>query len=97
MGRSVSLLRRDKVIDHLIRSKIKRGGAELGDGTELGKHICKRMPLHNQARLEALYNSWVVYWRAPQQQHAQQQEQQRRLKLRRVKKILSTTRLAQPF
>lgn len=35
------------------------------------------MPLHNQARLEALYNSWVVYWRAPFQQH----EQQRQLKL----------------
>lgn len=70
------------MIDHLIRSKIKEGGSELDDRSELGKHICKRMPLHNQARLEALYNSWVVYWRVPQQQQAQQQENQRKLKLR---------------
>ncbi|CAN0146912.1 unnamed protein product, partial [Laminaria digitata] len=52
-----------KVIDHLIRAKIRDGGGELDDRTELGKHICKRLPLHNQARLESLYNSWVVYWR----------------------------------
>ena len=71
-----------QVIDHLIRAKIKDGGSELDDRTELGKHICKRMPLHNQARLQSLYDAWVVYWRAPSQQQAQQQEQQRRLKLR---------------
>ncbi|CAN0449560.1 unnamed protein product, partial [Hapterophycus canaliculatus] len=52
-----------QVIDHLVRAKIKDGGGELDDRTELGKHICKRMPLHNQARLQALYDSWVVYWR----------------------------------
>lgn len=70
------------MIDHLIRSKIKEGGAELDDRTELGKHICKRMPLHNQARLESLYKTWVVYWRLPQANGAQQQETQRQFKLR---------------
>lgn len=81
-----------QVIDHLIRSKIKDGGGELDDRTELGKHICKRLPLHNQARLDALYNSWVVYWRAPKEQQAKQHEQQRQLKLRirRRKKQMSS-------
>ena len=62
-----------------MRAKIKDGGSELDNRTELGKHISKRMPLHNQARLEALYNAWVVYWRVPptptlQQNHQQQQQ-----------------------
>lgn len=70
------------MIDHLIRSKIKEGGGELDERTELGKHISKRMPLHNQARLEALYNSWVVYWRVPYQLQMQQQNEQQKVKLR---------------
>lgn len=69
-----------QVIDHLIRAKIKDGGAELDNPTDLAKHIFKRMPLHNQARLESLYNSWVVYWRVPYRQLVQQQEQHRSLK-----------------
>ena len=73
-----------QVIDHLIRAKIRDGGGELDDRTELGKHICKRLPLHNQARLESLYNSWVVYWRAPRRRQQQQQKQEQR-KRRRLK------------
>lgn len=71
------------MIDHLIRAKIKDGGSELDVRTELGKHVVKRMPLHNQARLEALYNAWVVYWRpAPTLVTQQQQQQQREFKFR---------------
>lgn len=73
-----------QVIDHLIRAKIKDGGSELDVRTELGKHVVKRMPLHNQARLDALYNAWVVYWRPTPTliTQQQQQQQQREFKFR---------------
>ncbi|CAM9126612.1 unnamed protein product [Chrysoparadoxa australica] len=56
-----------KVIDHVIRSKIKDGGAELDETNQvLGARISLRMPLHNQVKLTELYNMWVTYWRPRQ-------------------------------
>ena len=39
---------RQQIIDYLVRSKIKDGGAELDEDTALGKHIVSRFPLHMQ-------------------------------------------------
>ncbi|CAM9132961.1 unnamed protein product, partial [Phaeothamnion confervicola] len=51
-----------RIIDHIVRTKIKDGGAELDERTTLGRSIVKRMPLHNATRLAELYGLWVVYW-----------------------------------
>ena len=63
--RVISLFRsseRQKIIDFIIGSRIRDSGAELGQSTQLGKQIQRRVPLHSHARLEALYSSWVLYW-----------------------------------
>ncbi|KAL7532498.1 hypothetical protein ACHAXR_004666, partial [Thalassiosira sp. AJA248-18] len=63
--RVVSLFRsseRQKIIDFIIGSRIRDSGAELGPSTELGKQVQRRVPLHSHARLEALYNGWVLFW-----------------------------------
>ena len=63
--RAASLFRsseRQKIIDFIIGSRIRDSGAELGPSTKLGKQIQRRVPLHSHARLEALYNCWVLYW-----------------------------------
>jgi len=39
---------RQQIIDYVVRSKIKDGGAELDEDTALGKHIVSRFPLHMQ-------------------------------------------------
>ena len=41
---------RQQIIDFIVRSKIRDGGAELDENTELGVHIVKRFPLHMHAR-----------------------------------------------
>ena len=55
---------RQKIIDFIIRSRIRDSGAELGARTSLGKHVELRMPLHMHARLEGLYTTWVTFWAA---------------------------------
>jgi hypothetical protein len=53
---------RQKIIDFIIRSRIRDSGAELDERNGLGKNIEMRMPLHMHARLEGLFSSWVTYW-----------------------------------
>jgi hypothetical protein len=57
---------RQRVIDFILRSKIKDGGAELDENTSLGQAIVQRFPLHMLTRLEDLKNSWVFFWREEQ-------------------------------
>jgi hypothetical protein len=54
---------RQQIIDYIIRSKIKDGGAELDENTELGKEIVQRFPLHMYSKLEDIRHSWVTFWR----------------------------------
>jgi hypothetical protein len=54
---------RQQVIDFIIRSKIKDGGAELDENTELGAHIVQRFPLHMHARLLDIRHHWVTFWK----------------------------------
>jgi hypothetical protein len=44
-----------QVIDHIIRSSIVEGGAELDEHTAPGKFIARRLPLHNREQLDYLY------------------------------------------
>lgn len=65
VDRVMSLFRsseRQKIIDFIISSRIRDSGAELGPSTRLGKQIKRRVPLHSHARLELLYESWVLFW-----------------------------------
>jgi len=64
-GSTGSLFRsseRQQIIDFILRSKIKDGGAELGESTFLGSQITQRFPLHMQARLDEIKHSWVTFW-----------------------------------
>lgn len=64
-GSTGSLFRsseRQQIIDYILRSKIKDGGAELGEGTVLGAQIAQRFPLHMQARLDEIRHTWVTFW-----------------------------------
>ena len=54
---------RQRVIDFIIRSKIKDGGAELDDTSSLGKAITQRFPLHMKSRLYELKYSWIYFWK----------------------------------
>jgi len=64
-GSTGSLFRsseRQQIIDYILRSKIKDGGAELGESTYLGSQIAQRFPLHMQARLNEIKHTWVTFW-----------------------------------
>ena len=52
---------RQKVIDFIIRSRIRDSGAELGQNTDLGKMIQVRVPLHMPKKLESLYHVWFYF------------------------------------
>lgn len=54
---------RQRIIDFIIRSRIRDTGAELGQRTDLGKDIAIRLPLHMHSSLEALYNVWVYFYK----------------------------------
>jgi hypothetical protein len=54
---------RQKVIDFIIRSRIRDSGAELGQNTDLGKMIQARVPLHMHKKLDSLFNAWFYFWR----------------------------------
>ncbi len=54
---------RQQIIDFIIKSKIKDGGAELDTGSELGMHIIQRFPLHMYSRLNEIRHSWVTFWK----------------------------------
>jgi hypothetical protein len=54
---------RQQIIDYIIRSKIKDGGAELDESTELGRHIVQRFPLHMYSKLTDIQHSWVTFWK----------------------------------
>jgi hypothetical protein len=71
-GGSNSIFRsseRQQIIDYIIRSKIKDGGAELDEGTELGKFIAQKFPLHMPKRLQQLRHSWVTFWKQESPDH----------------------------
>ena len=54
---------RQRIIDFIIRSKIKDGGAELDVHTELGAYIVSRFPLHMHSTVHQLQHSWVRFWK----------------------------------
>ena len=54
---------RQQIIDHIIRLKIKDGGAGLDEDTPLGRSIVQRFPLHMHARLDSIRHVWVTFWR----------------------------------
>ncbi|KAJ1432460.1 hypothetical protein B484DRAFT_394994, partial [Ochromonadaceae sp. CCMP2298] len=54
---------RQLVIDYILRSKIKDGGAELDENTELGKQVVQRFPLHMYSRLADIRHAWVTFWK----------------------------------
>ena len=54
---------RQQVIDRIVRSRIRDGGAELGEYTELGRFIVQSFPLHKKSALLAIRHSWVTFWR----------------------------------
>jgi anoctamin-8 len=54
---------RQQIIDFILRSKIRDGGAELDEHTRLGKFIVQRFPLHMYARLNDIRHSWVTFWK----------------------------------
>ena len=53
---------RQTVIDFIIRSRLRDTGAELTQTNHLGKMILAQVPLHNEAKLTAIYNAWFHYW-----------------------------------
>lgn len=57
---------RQHIIDHIVKSKIRDGGAELDENTPLGEHIVQSFPLHKEAALESLRHSWVTFWKTEQ-------------------------------
>ena len=54
---------RQQIIDYILRSKIKDGGAELDEHTELGAFIVQRFPLHMYSRLLDIRHSWITFWK----------------------------------
>jgi hypothetical protein len=54
---------RQRIIDFIIRSRIRDTGAELGQRSDLGKDIAIRLPLHMHSSLEALYHVWICFYR----------------------------------
>jgi hypothetical protein len=54
---------RQQIIDFIIRSKIKDGGAELDENSSLGQKICQRFPLHMESRLRDLRHKWIKFWK----------------------------------
>mmetsp|Transcript_30511 Transcript_30511/g.45152 ORF Transcript_30511/g.45152 Transcript_30511/m.45152 type:complete len:1792 (+) Transcript_30511:81-5456(+) len=54
---------RQKVIDFIIKSRIRDTGAELGETTKLGKMIQVRVPLHMKEKRDSLYQAWFYFWR----------------------------------
>ena len=54
---------RQQIIDRIVRSRIRDGGAELGEYTELGRHILQSFPLHKKSSLLSIRHSWVTFWR----------------------------------
>lgn len=54
---------RQTLIDHILRSSEREGGAGLGEGSELGAYVTHMFPLHMVARLEELRSDWLAIWR----------------------------------
>ena len=62
---------RQTIIDFIIRSRIRDSGAELGEVTvarpsgldSLGRMIQARVPLHMPAKLDAIFQAWVFFWK----------------------------------
>ena len=54
---------RQQIIDYIVRSKIKDGGAELDESSELGKFVVQSFPLHMYSRLVSIRHSWVTFWK----------------------------------
>lgn len=59
---------RQTLIDHILRSSSREGGAELGDASPLGAYVTHMFPLHMHARLEELRSDWLNVWR-PERSH----------------------------
>jgi len=59
---------RQTLIDHILRSSSREGGADLGQGSRLGVHIVQMFPLHMEARLQELRSDWLAIWR-PDRSH----------------------------
>ena len=59
---------RQTLIDNILRSSSREGGADLGDGSPLGAYVTHMFPLHMLARLNELRSDWLAVWR-PQRSH----------------------------
>ena len=54
---------RQTLIDHILRSSAREGGAELGTGSPLGAYVTHMFPLHMHTRLNELQSDWLMVWR----------------------------------
>jgi hypothetical protein len=54
---------RQHLINHILRSSSREGGADLGDDTPLGAYVEHIFPLHMAARLQELRSDWLTVWR----------------------------------
>jgi len=59
---------RQTLIDHILRSSAREGGAELGTGSPLGAYVTHMFPLHMHTRLNELQSDWLMVWR-PERSH----------------------------
>jgi hypothetical protein len=54
---------RQAIIDFILRSKIKDGGAELDESSDLGSAVLQRFPLHMASRVLEFQHTWVQFWK----------------------------------
>lgn len=54
---------RQRILDFIINSRIRDSGAQLSGHNDLGKNIMCRAPIHMHAKLEAIYDVWVHFYR----------------------------------
>ena len=54
---------RQMLIDHILRSSTREGGADLGENSPLGAYVIAMFPLHMYQRLYELRNDWLFTWR----------------------------------
>ncbi len=62
---------RQTLINHILRSATREGGADLGDASPLGAFVDDMFPLHMRSRLSELRNDLLAPWR-PSRSFAEQ-------------------------
>lgn len=54
---------RQMLLDTILRSSTREGGADLGENSPLGAYVISMFPLHMYQRLFELRNDWLYTWR----------------------------------